>query len=170
MYKEFLSIDIWTIINTWLNLLVLCFLVKKFLFKPVMNILQKREMEIAKNYEDADRAVDEAQKLKQTYEEQMKSAKTQAADIVSRATKKADDKGEEILEQAREKALALTAKAEAETKQIRKKAAGEMKSEMGDIALDIAKAVLQKEIDPSDHARLVDEFISNVGEDKWQSL
>ena len=156
-------------INTWLNLLVLLFLFKKFLYKPVMNVLAARESEINRSYEDAEQAREEALQMKADYEEQMKTAKEQAADIVNRATKKANAKGEEIIGQAKEQAVAIAAKAQAETEQIRKKAAADMRNEMGEIAIDIAKAVLQKEIDPADHSRLVDEFIEGVGDNNWQS-
>ena len=169
MFKEFLSIDVWSMINTWLNLLILLFLFTKFLYKPVMNILAAREAEINRSYEDADKAKEEALQMKAEYEAQMKDAKAQAADIVNRATKKANAKGEEIVNQAKEQAIAVAAKAYAETEQIRKKAAADMKNEMGEIAIDIAKAVLQKEIDPADHTRLVDEFIEGVGDSSWQS-
>ena len=169
MFKEFLSIDVWSMINTWLNLLILLFLFKKFLYKPVMNMLSARETEINRSYEEADKAREEALQMKADYEEQMKTAKEQAADIVNRATKKANAKGEEIIGQAKEQAVAIAAKAQAETEQIRKKAAADMRNEMGEIAIDIAKAVLQKEIDPADHSRLVDEFIEGVGDNNWQS-
>ncbi|MBQ1234119.1 MAG: F0F1 ATP synthase subunit B [Oscillospiraceae bacterium] len=169
MFKEFLTIDVWSMINTWLNLLVLLFLFKKFLYKPVMNVLAARESEINRSYEDAEQAREEALQMKADYEEQMKTAKEQAADIVNRATKKANAKGEEIIGQAKEQAVAIAAKAQAETEQIRKKAAADMRNEMGEIAIDIAKAVLQKEIDPADHSRLVDEFIEGVGDNNWQS-
>ncbi len=169
MFKEFLTIDVWSMINTWLNLLVLLFLFKKFLYKPVMNVLAARESEINRSYEDAEQAREEALQMKADYEEQMKTAKEQAADIVNRATKKANAKGEEIIGQAKEQAVAIAAKAQAETEQIRKKAAADMRNEMGEIAIDIAKAVLQKEIEPADHSRLVDEFIEGVGDNSWQS-
>ena len=169
MFKEFLTIDVWSMINTWLNLLVLLFLFKKFLYKPVMNVLAARESEINRSYEDTEQAREEALQMKADYEEQMKTAKEQAADIVNRATKKANAKGEEIIGQAKEQAVAIAAKAQAETEQIRKKAAADMRNEMGEIAIDIAKAVLQKEIDPADHSRLVDEFIEGVGDNNWQS-
>ena len=169
MFKEFLSIDVWSMINTWLNLLILLFLFKKFLYKPVMNMLSARETEINRSYEEADKAREEALQMKADYEEQMKTAKEQAVDIVNRATKKANAKGEEIIGQAKEQAVAIAAKAQAETEQIRKKATADMRNEMGEIAIDIAKAVLQKEIDPADHSRLVDEFIEGVGDNNWQS-
>ena len=169
MFKEFLTIDVWSMINTWLNLLVLLFLFKKLLYKPVMNMLAAREAEITRSYEEADKAKNEALQMKEDYEQQMKTAKEQAADIVNRATKKANAKGEEIVNQAKEQAIAVAAKAHAETEQIRKKAAADLRGEMGEIAIDIAKAVLQKEIDPADHSRLVDEFIEGVGDSNLQN-
>ena len=164
-----ISVNIWQILISLANLVILFLILKKFLYKPVMNVLAARESEINRSYEDAEQAREEALQMKADYEEQMKTAKEQAADIVNRATKKANAKGEEIIGQAKEQAVAIAAKAQAETEQIRKKAAADMRNEMGEIAIDIAKAVLQKEIDPADHSRLVDEFIEGVGDNNWQS-
>ena len=46
-YLPFVSIDTWTMIFTWANLLILFLLLKKFLFKPVMKILDERAEETA---------------------------------------------------------------------------------------------------------------------------
>ena len=48
-YLPFVSIDTWTMIFTWANLLILFLLLKKFLFKPVTKILDERAEEIRIN-------------------------------------------------------------------------------------------------------------------------
>ena len=45
-YLSFVTIDVWTMIFTWANLLILFLLMKKFLFGPVRRIIEKREEEI----------------------------------------------------------------------------------------------------------------------------
>ena len=71
---------------------------------------------------------------------------------------------EEILEDARRQAQAMLAKAEADIAQQRKKAVNEVKDELGGIAVDIASKVVEREVRPEDHAKLIDEFIQNVGD------
>ena len=52
-YLSFVTIDVWTIIFTWGNLFILYLLMKKFLFKPVKEMIDKREQEVADIYEAA---------------------------------------------------------------------------------------------------------------------
>ena len=52
-FMTLVSFAPWTLIAQWCNLLILMLLVKKFLFKPVLNILQQRQDEVDKIYADA---------------------------------------------------------------------------------------------------------------------
>ena len=45
-YLAFFTVDVWTMLFTWVNMLILFTVMKKFLFKPVMNILDQRDAEI----------------------------------------------------------------------------------------------------------------------------
>ena len=62
--QEFISITPWTIVFSICNLLILCALIKKFLFKPVMSILEARQKEIDDIYGEADKDRTEAAELK----------------------------------------------------------------------------------------------------------
>lgn len=62
-----LRLDI-NLVFTIINLLVLYFLMKKFLFKPVNNIIAQREEAIKKQFDDADEAQKKADDLKKQYE------------------------------------------------------------------------------------------------------
>ena len=48
---EVISVNLWQILISLLNLLILFLLFKKFLFKPVNNMLAKRQSEIDEKYE-----------------------------------------------------------------------------------------------------------------------
>lgn len=65
---------------------------------------------------------------------------------------------------ARAEAAALKSKADAEIESERRKAAGELKNDISELALDIAGRVVEKEIDPETHKELIDDFISRVGD------
>ena len=62
--QEFISITPWTIVFSICNLLILCALIKKFLFKPVMSVLEARQKEIDDIYGAADKDRSDAEALK----------------------------------------------------------------------------------------------------------
>jgi F-type H+-transporting ATPase subunit b len=153
-----------TLIAQWCNLLILMLLVKKFLFKPVLNILQKRQDEVDKIYADANKAKDEANTLRADYENRLAAAKEEAGEIVKTATAAAQRKSNEMLEEAQTKASGLVARAEAQIAQEKKKAINEIKDEISGMAVDIASKVVEREISAKDHEKLIEDFIKNVGE------
>ena len=153
-----------TLIAQWCNLLILMLLVKKFLFKPVLNILQKRQDEVDKIYADANKAKDEANTLRADYENRLAAAKEEAGEIVKTATAAAQRKSTEMLEEAQTKASGLVARAEAQIAQEKKKAINEIKDEISGMAVDIASKVVEREISAKDHEKLIEDFIKNVGE------
>ena len=59
--QSFVSIDIWTMIFAWCNLVILFFILKKLLFKPIMNVIEKRQKEIDDMYTDASTSKTEAE-------------------------------------------------------------------------------------------------------------
>ena len=102
--------------------------------------------------------------MKQEYEQNMLDAKDKANQIVTSAQKTAAIQSEEILKEAADQAAAIKAKAEKDIAQEKRKAVNEVKNEIGGIAMEIAGKVIEREISEEDHAKLIDEFISNVGE------
>ena len=113
---------------------------------------------------DAQKAKEEADAMKKEYEQNMLDAKDKANQIVTSAQKTAAIQSEEILKEAADQAAAIKAKAEKDIAQEKRKAVNEVKNEIGGIAMEIAGKVIQREISEEDHAKLIDEFISNVGE------
>lgn len=164
MYELLVSIDFWRIIAQICNLLILVHFIKKFLFDKVVAILLARQAATEAIYTDAEAARAEANALKAEYEQNMATARQQAAQLLQTATQTAQQRTDEMLDAARRDAAALKAKAEADIAQERKKAVNELKDQIGGIAMDIAGKVVERELDPADHAALIDEFIKDVGE------
>lgn len=164
MYELLVSIDFWRIIAQICNLLILVHFIKKFLFDKVQAVLAQRKAETEAIYTDAEAARTEANTLKAEYEQNMATARQQAAQLVQTATQTAQQRTDEMLDAARRDAAAMKAKAEADIAQERKKAVNELKDQIGGIAMDIAGKVVERELDPADHAALIDEFIKDVGE------
>ena len=86
-----LSIDPWNILWTVVNLLVLYLVFKKFLFKPVMKVINAREDMIKQQFDDAKKSQEEADALKASYDEKLESAKTEADEIIVNARNRAQE-------------------------------------------------------------------------------
>ncbi len=145
------------------NLFIQLLLIKRFLFKPIREMLEKRKAAADAAIVDAERAKQEALDMKNSYETSIQSAKSEAGEIIANATKNAASKSDAILREASEQVVAMKAKAEQDIAQERRKAVNEIKDEIGSMAMEIAGKVIGREINEKDHAKLIDEFINNVG-------
>ncbi len=162
--QELVGIVPWTFIAQLCNLFIQVYLIKRFLFKPVNEMLEKRRAKADAEIRDAEQAKSEAQAIKAEYEQNMLEARTQANDLIATAKKTASLQSEEMLKQAESQAAAIRAKAEKDIEQEKKKAVSEIKDEIGGLAMEIAGKVIEREISEQDHEKLINEFITNVGE------
>lgn len=162
--QDLVTIVPWNFIATILNLFLQMYLIKRFLFKPINEILEKRKAKAEAEIQDATKAKNEAQAMKEEYEKNMQDAKNKANEILTTAQKTAAIQSEEMLKEASQQASAMKEKAEADIAQEKRKAVNEIKDEIGGMAMDIAGKVIEREINEEDHAKLIDEFITNVGE------
>lgn len=161
---DFLSIDVWHILMAIGNLLILVLILKKFLFKPVQNIIKQREEEVNKVYSDADAALSEAKAEKELYLEKLSEAKAEADSLIKTANERAKAESAEIISGARAEAERRRRHADEDIELARKKAAEEMRDSISDMVISLAEQVVEKELDPKAHASLIDEAIESLGE------
>lgn len=164
-FQDLVTLAPWTFIFQICNLLILTAGVKHFLFKPVQNVLRQRKEQIEDTYEKAEQAQDEALAMKADCEKRLSGAREEASQIVKTATVRATARTEEMMTAARAEVAALKTKADQEIESERRKAAGELKNDISELVLNIAGLVVEKEIDPSAHKDLIDDFISHVGDE-----
>ena len=163
-YQELVTLVPWNFIAQILNLFLQMFLIKKFLFKPIREVLEKRKAKADAEISDATKAKEEALAMKAEYEQNMLEARDKANAILADATKTASAKSDEILKEASANAIAIKAKAEKDIEQEKRKAVNEIKEEIGSMAMEIAGKVIEREINEEDHNKLINEFIEKVGE------
>jgi len=159
--QDLVTIIPWTFIAQICNLFIQCWLIKKFLFKPVCAIIEKRRALADSQIQDAKKAKEEADAMKADYEAEMAKAKETANSILQNAQKDAAARSEAMIQEAQTQAAGIK---EADIAQEKKKAVNDIKNEIGGIAMDIAGKVIEREISEEDHKKLIDEFIENVGE------
>ena len=162
--QELVGIVPWTFLAQIANLFIQVLLIKRFLFKPVNEILKKRKELADVEIQKAVKAKEEALAIKAEYEQNMQEAKNKANDILMTAQKTAAIQSEEMLKDASAQATAIKAKAEKDIAQEKRKAVNDIRSEIGDMAVEIAGKVIEREISEEDHEKLINDFISNVGD------
>ena len=164
LYQALITLDGWTFLAQICNLMIQLVIFKKFLLKPIKQVIADRKAKADSEIADAQKLRTEAEAMKAEYEQNLQNARSEANQIVTAAQKTATARSEEIVGEARAQAAALKQKAEADIAQERKKAVNEVKDEIGGIAMEIASKVVEREISEKDHKDLIDEFIKNVGE------
>ena len=163
-FESIVGVNFWTALFTLCNMLITFLILKKLLFKPVKKMIDDRQKEIADQYAEAERRRQEAEQAKLAYDQEIAQAKQKRDEIVREAAELAHRQERDILNAAREEAKAITAKAHSDIRQERRKVFNEMKTEISDIAIEIAEKVTEKEIDSDKHRELIDSFIAQIGE------
>lgn len=161
---DFLTIDVGTILFTLINTCLIFLAFKLILFKRVDAILEQRQQEVANTYQSADDALASANSDKEKYAQAIANAKEEASGILSRAEKQAQKQGDFLIEKAREEAQAVREKASQETEREKILARQELQGEISDLAIELAQKIIEKEIDPKDHERLIDDFLQKLGD------
>ena len=160
---DVISVNIWAILASLANLLVLTWILKRFLFKPVKKMLDARRAAIDADYAQAAAAKAEAEEDRLNYEAAMAAARQTSDQIISEATRMAEHRGNEIVSEAREKATDIRRQAEADALLERKKAEDDMKREIADVSARLTGKLLQREINEEDHRALIDSFLQEIG-------
>lgn len=163
-FEEFIGVNFWTALIVLLNTLTIFFVGKKFLFGPVMKMIQDRQKEIDDMYSDADSARSTAKAMEEEYKQKLSAAMETGEQIVKDATARGQAREEDILRQANDEAARIRDKAEADIALERKKAIKDAKDEISDMALAIAQKVVGRELNNADQEKLVDAFISELGD------
>ncbi len=164
MFESFIGVNFWTALFVLLNFLLLFFVAKKFLFKPVKDMIDSRQKEIDTLYGDAEAAKADALAMEGQYREQLAAAQQTSDTLVKEAMVRGKNREEEIIRQANKEADALREKAAQDIAREKKKALNDAKDEISAIALEIAGKVVGETMDADRQQKLVDSFLNELGD------
>lgn len=161
---DVISVNLWHILISLANLIILFLVVKRFLFKPVKELFARRQAELDDQYAAAAKAEEKANADKAAWEETLRGANEKADTIISDATAIAERRASEILSDATEKAEGIVKRAEEDAVLERKKATEGIKREIVEVSTALAEKMLEREVSPDDHRDLIDSFIDSIGD------
>ena len=159
-----LEFHISTILFTIINLLVLYFILRKFLFGRINAVLEQRAALVKEEISSAEKSNCQAGELKAQYEEKLTNALQEAAKIVAEAQNRAQRAYENKLAQAEIDAKRLRSEAEAQITSDREAMLRGARNEVASLALLAAAKVAGKAMDRAGDKALVSAFLSEVGE------
>ncbi len=161
---DIISINLWQMLVSLANLVLLFLLIKKFLYKPVKKMLESRQKAIEEDYDAAREAKEQALADKQAYEEQLQGAKQEADRVIQNAVELATDREREILAEAKHKAEGIVRQAENDAALERKKAEDGIRQEIVEVSSLLTEKLLERELSEIDHRRFVDSFVESMGD------
>ena len=138
-----LSIDPWNILWTVVNLLVLYAIFKKFLYQPVMNVINARDEMVKSQFADAKKEQEDAKASKAEYQDKLESAKTEADQIILEARDRAQKEHERTLEKTRVEADAMLEKAKSDIANEQEKATKAAEADIAKLALIAARKIVK---------------------------
>ena len=162
---DVISVNLWQILISLANLFLLFLILKRFLFKPVKNVLDKRQSELDESYAAAKEAEEQAEVHRASYESKLAEANARADAILEDAASTAKTRGEKIVAEAKERADGILRTAEMEAELERKKAEAGIKREIVEVSGALAEKMLEREINTEDHRVLIDSFIEKIGDE-----
>lgn len=139
---------------TIVNLLIAYIILKKFLFKPLMNVMKKRQEAIGSELSSAEEKEKQASEKLVEATSRLDASHEEAMQIIADARTQAEKQSETIIETARKEAQDIRDRAEEDAKHTKKAMLEEMKDEVADLAVSIAGRVLSTSDNNTDAAML----------------
>ncbi|MGC9370191.1 MAG: F0F1 ATP synthase subunit delta [Paracoccaceae bacterium] len=138
-----MQFDWWTLAIQAINFLVLVWLLSRFLYRPVRQVIEKRQALSAEAADAAQRKADEAEAARQRYEDRQRELEAERRALAEKVHKDMQQEREKLLQAARDEAEQIRADAKAATEKERNAALSALKSEIANLAAAITRQVLQ---------------------------
>ncbi|MDX8392698.1 MAG: F0F1 ATP synthase subunit B [Mariprofundaceae bacterium] len=154
-----MSLDL-TFIGQIVVFLTLLFLLKKLLYGPLNELMEKRSAKIAEGLAAADAGKEAKAKADAEIAQQLKDARNSAQGILSAAEKRAAEIQEDMTNKARNEARQLVEAAHEEIEAEVNRARQELRQEVAGLAIAAAERVIDAELDGKRHAKLIDGVVA----------
>ncbi len=149
---------IWTIIT----FMVLFFVLAKFAWKPLLNMLKDREDMIRSSLDDAEKAKVELERLNEESEAIMAKARSEAQTILADGKTAAEKVKEDTVAKAKAQANKIREDAEKQIQVEKDKAIADIKQEVVNISLSVAEKLIRKNLSDTDNKALIEESLKKV--------
>jgi len=144
------------------NFAIIFVVLRAWVYKPILGLLERRRTAIAEGLEDARIAAEARQNAEQEAEEVLGEAQAKASQIMREANERAETQGKEVIAAAEAEAAKKREEALAEVDSERERILGELRGQVGTLAIAAAQKLINASLDEQRQRVLIDEFFSGV--------
>lgn len=155
-----LKFEFWSIVEAVANVIILFVLLRIFLFKPINKIMDARTQSIQDDIDSAKKAREEAEELKQQYDNSVSEAKEEANRIIMKAHDDAEADKAALIRKSQEEAEEIVNAAGKAAENERRRILQQAQTQIADLAIEAASKIVGANLDDDNNRRLVDEFLS----------
>lgn len=149
----------YTLILVVVNFIILLIILKKLLYKPLMDFINKRESQIKEDLEGAKELKEESNKILEKQKELLRKAKEEARSIRDEATKSAKIQSEQILHDSEKQRDVIIQEAQEIIDVEVNKAKENIQSQIGDFVIELTDKIIGKKLTEEDDVKLINEMI-----------
>lgn len=149
---------VWTLVMFGITLWIM----KRYVFGPVGEAIEKRRRDIAQSIEEAERSRDEANSLLEEYKTRLVEARKEADALREQGRKEGEQQRAELVSQAQGQRERVLADAESQISAQARQAASGLRDDVVELALQAAEKVSRRSLSDADHRKLIEEAIAEV--------
>ncbi len=157
-----LGISGYTLLAQIINFLLLLFILKKFLYKPLMGFMDQRSAVINDGLINAEKAKDELSRVNEIREEKIIEGEREAEKIIEGSKKIALEKGAGILKEADEKSEIIIQEAKEIAGEERKAAAFGLKKDLANLVALASFNFVQNNITSEDNEKIINKYLESL--------
>ena len=159
---EKLGINPGLLIAQLFNVIILVVLLSRFLYQPVLNMLNERTRRVQESLKEAEQVKEQLARANQDYDAKLAQARQEAAALLAQAQERAKLQEQEIVAQARQEADRIRSDAREQSVQERDQLLRDLKNQMAELVTVTASRVLGEEL-KSNHDKLIADSLASLG-------
>lgn len=159
---EKLGIQPMLLLAQMVNFAIVVVVLQKLLYKPILDILEKRKKHIAEGVALTDKLRKDDEKQASNRDKALAKAREDALEIINEAKKSAKDVQKEALDEAHEQAGAIITRAKQDAKELQKEAQGEVRKQAIDLSVVMAKRLLEGVLSDKDQHLLIAKHLKEL--------
>jgi F-type H+-transporting ATPase subunit b len=140
----------------------LLFLIARYLYRPIVQVLEARTKRIQEGLRAAEEAQKDREAAEREYHQRLDQARKEGQELLDRIAKQGEDLRKDLEAKAREQAEGLIAKARAEIQQEREKAVQDLRGQVADLAVRAASRIIGESLDAKKHGELIERAIDTA--------
>ncbi|MDR1571705.1 MAG: F0F1 ATP synthase subunit B [Clostridiales Family XIII bacterium] len=157
-----------TLLMNLVTLVVLFLILRKFFFEKIRNFMIAREQTIKDSFDNADHVNKLADEKLKEYRDQLAEIDAKGREVIRESKQRADARAQEIVEAADRKAGEMIIQAEKEVERVKLRAVEDMREQIASLAILAAEKILERELDHSRQAAIIDGILAQAGNSQWK--